>query len=270
MKTATVVFAFASFGASYSSLFFAAPTTGDLALAGGMFITDGHAKLECGQCHIALPDTGSTTSANLKDSEAELCAGCHRGAVEASHPSEFCPARPLPTAFPLDREGRMTCGTCHAFHGETPGLLRTARFGQEFCLSCHELAFFDAMPDKGESLMMSGHLDASSRPWHDVDPYSIRCMTCHDDRIPGRPQVAAVGFSDIAARDTVGGAEHPIGRAYDVAMRSREYQPRNHLADEILLPNGRVGCVSCHVPYSREHGRKPHTRAGLCVECHVM
>ena len=236
------------------------PPAGDAAIGG-------HATLGCGQCHAIDQDRMKPGSNDLVLNHEHVCTECHSGAIEASHPSGFRPMRPLPAAFPLDAGGRMTCATCHVFHDNAPATLRTARIGEPFCRSCHDSEFFDSMTDKGESLLMAGHFDASARLSTNPDPYSLRCMICHDDRAQSSPQLAADGFTDAASSQVAG---HPIGSDYDHAARGHDYRSRSLLANEMLLPNGRVACVSCHVPYSRDHGRGPRTTGGLCQECHIM
>ncbi len=248
---------------------FQAPALNGMELAARL-AASGHAALNCQHCHgLSLGVAQSISGQPIVDQE-RLCTGCHGGATVAGHPSGFHPERPLSTAFPLDRDGRMTCSTCHALHGDDPGLLRVSSTGEDFCRSCHDAGFFDSMPDKGESLLMSAHFDAWSRSSASLDPYSQRCIICHDDRMPSGRQVAALGQSDAPAGPAPRGANHPIGADYDEAARSGSYRPRSALADEMLLPNGRVGCVSCHVPYSQDHARKPRTENGLCLDCHAL
>ncbi len=268
-RLATMAAAYVSFGFLLALIVFKAPGINSMEPASWV-TTDGHAILDCEQCHTASPGAAQPISAALIADQEHLCTGCHRGATKAAHPSGFHPNRPLSAAFPLDGEGRMTCSTCHTPHGDAPGLLRVAAVGESFCQSCHDTGFFDSMPDKGESLLMSGHFDAWSRSWTNLDPYSLRCMICHDDRTPSSRQVVSAGFSDFSALPSFRGAEHPIGADYDNLARNGDYRPRSHLAEEMLLPKGRVGCVSCHVPYSRDHARQPRTKNGLCQECHAM
>jgi len=248
-----------------------------------------HGHLSCAQCHRGIPaqapaqaraqDQDGAGSTTLRAGEARLCAECHPGAIEASHPIGFVPDHRLPAAFPLAADGTMTCSTCHDVHGTTPRLVRLGENRDpsdtsSLCLSCHDAAFFEAMPDGGESLHMSGHLDASGIPWSSIDPYSVQCMTCHAERAPtpGGQFAMAAQIASAAPNNWFGGPSdnHPIGADYTEAVRFGDFRPQAVLADEILLPKGHVGCVSCHVPYTREHGRKPRTTSGLCLECHAL
>lgn len=216
----------------------------------------GHADIGCTDCHL----TAEGGAGSLLSSQESLCAGCHRGAVEASHPSGFAPARALSAQFPLDAAGHMTCGTCHDIHGDGPRLLRGPT-GRAFCLECHDGAFFAGMIDGGESVLGFGHLAAGPLPpGGGLDPYSTRCIDCHADQAPA----AGVTPAGLDA------SNHPLARDYHSAAAAGGFRAPNLLADGILLPGGNVGCVSCHVPYDREHGRLPATRAGLCAECHEL
>lgn len=213
-----------------------------------------HPEAACTDCHAAADGGG------LMATQEALCGGCHRGGVEASHPSGFVPMRNLPAAFPLDDAGRMTCSTCHDFHGKRPALLR-ATHGDRFCLGCHDDAFFAAMADGGEALLGFGHLAAGPFPdGGGLDPYSTRCVDCHID------QALTAGVTPAGLNST----SHPVARDYHSAATSSGYRDPSLLADGILLPGGNVGCVSCHLPYSRDHGGQPQTRAGLCAECHEL
>jgi len=213
-----------------------------------------HPDAACADCHGAADGGGG-----LIATQETLCGSCHRGGVEASHPSGFVPARNLPAAFPLDDAGRMTCSTCHDFHGKRPALLR-ATHRDNLCLGCHDKQFFAAMADGGLSLLGFGHLAAGPFPaGGGLDPYSTRCVDCHADEAP------AAGVTPASL-----GAVHPLALDYHTAAAFGGYRDPNLLAEGILLPGGNVGCVSCHLPYDREHGRQPRTRAGLCAECHEL
>lgn len=212
-----------------------------------------HPEAACTDCH-ARANGGALIAI-----QETLCGDCHRGGVEASHPSGFVPARNLPSAFPRDAVGRMTCSTCHDFHGKRPALLR-ATHGDRFCLGCHDGRFFARMADGGQSILGFGHLAAGPFPGGGgLDPYSTRCVDCHAEEAP------STGITPASLGDN-----HPVARDYHTAAALGGYRDPDLLAEGILLPGGNVGCVSCHVPYDSEHGRQPQTRAGLCAECHEL
>lgn len=218
--------------------------------------TADHADMACADCH----QTADGANGLLRSRQESLCGNCHRGAVEASHPSGFAPARGLPARFPLGLDGAMTCSTCHDIHGEQPDLLR-GNGSRALCLGCHDTRFFAEMADGGESLLGFGHLAARPFPADGgLDPYSTRCVDCHIDQAP-TAGVTQAGLNS---------SNHPVARDYHSAARSGGYRDPSQLADGILLPGGQIGCVSCHLAYSRDHGGQPQTRAELCAECHEL
>jgi predicted CXXCH cytochrome family protein len=184
--------------------------------------------------------------------QAPSCAGCDADPGPVGHPVDFRPYRALPEQFPLDERGLMTCRTCHV-----AGLGVGAPAA---CVECHTDAFFDAMPDDGLSLEQRAHLP-SYAPFGGlpVDGYSLRCMTCHDEQLAGPARAGA--------RDS-----HPIGAKYEDRLRYGGYRPASFLPAEVMLPEGRVGCVSCHQAYAARHGALvlPQAGTGLCAACHQL
>jgi hypothetical protein len=122
------------------------------------------------------------------------------------------------------------------------------------------------MPDRGLSLFASPHLDVGGTDQSGLDPISARCLGCHDNEAVMASSEPLFG----AAAHFAGPSSHPVGRGYREAAAYGGYRATEALSAEILLPGGTVGCISCHVPFSREHARQPRTRAGLCLECHEM
>ena len=229
--------------------------------------TGAHVGSACQGCRVdTLPESQITAHTALGADERS-CTSCHAGAATASHPVGFVPGRALPDAFPLGDGGAMTCGTCHDLRTGAPGLLRATADGEHMCLSCHETAFFADLPDPVRAFMFSGHLDTRGHSAAGIDAYSLRCMVCHADRGPTSRRTASI--SNALPYDA-GQNNHSIGVDYDEAARTGGYEPITVLPDEVFLPEGRVGCVSCHVPYSRKHGRRPQTRTGLCLSCHAL
>jgi predicted CXXCH cytochrome family protein len=96
-----------------------------------------HAMLDCRDCHVVGADGAPMVPIELVGTQEAICGMCHRDAIEASHSTGFVPKRPLPKAYPLDREGRLTCSTCHELHGQAAVLLRAGEPGRDFCGPCH-------------------------------------------------------------------------------------------------------------------------------------
>lgn len=214
-------------------------------------------------------DSGSTTIAaidalTLDRTLGRQCSECHQNAVEVSHPTDFTPRRTLPREFPLSRNGEMTCNTCHIAHEGGPGRLRVAASGQEFCLSCHSAGFFAQMRDRGQSVLALGHASARPRTTARIDAYSSQCIVCHTEN-------ASYAGDGITAqrswRNASGSSNHPIGSDYARVASSRGFWQAAMLPEEVLLPNGKVSCVSCHAGYSKEHGKLLRPES-LCLDCH--
>lgn len=221
----------------------------------------------CAGCHMADVETTTGNASMLIASQEQLCGQCHANALKMSHPSGLTP--PLsyifPADYPRDWKGDLTCSTCHEVHSDLPGKLRGTLAGRDMCLACHGQAFFDAMRDGGESVMLSGHLGiADSQNWQTLDSYSVQCMECHSNR--GDVQV------DPNSVVRHGSQNHPVGRNYAEAELSGSYTPAAELPKTIQLPNGMVSCVSCHETFTKDHGKviTSGITKSLCFECHDL
>lgn len=223
----------------------------------------------CVLCHVAK-DVTEANALVLNASQEKLCGTCHAQAILVSHPSGFVPKRVLAKEYPLDWKGELTCSSCHKVHGTQAGLMRTSAKGSGFCLSCHDKNFFDAMPDRGASLSNAGHMEArESTPGVDLDPFSLQCMSCHDEQASNNQ----VGISAQGVmRHVSSSVNHPIGRSYKAAATYGGYRPIDQLPKAVLLPDGKVGCVSCHEGYSKKHGGlvTSNTQTELCLICHDL
>jgi predicted CXXCH cytochrome family protein len=226
---------------------------------------------DCGACHLSGSNVDPAQASKLVASQESLCVKCHQRAVEVSHPSGFAPKRSLPPEYPLDWKGDLTCSTCHLTHGSEPGMLRGKKRAKDFCLSCHDQAFFSRMKDAGTSLVISGHLDIGrGRGTIDIDAHSLHCLGCHAGSHSGGGTVSVSRGGVV--RHSSGSAPHPIGRSYRDASRRGGLHPEHQLAQKkIMLSDGKVSCVSCHEAYKQEHGKLVVTldRSALCLTCHA-
>jgi len=223
----------------------------------------------CATCHLAGSDTNSTNAAQLTRSQEALCGGCHPGALTVAHPTGFPAARPLPAEYPLDWKGDVTCSTCHEIHGTRAGRLHGDKRHKALCLSCHEAVFFERMVDAGLSLQRSGHIAAAVEQVSGVelDPYSLHCLGCHSDKIRGGS--VTVDQRGVL-RHASGSVNHPIGTHYPGNRPSARFHPAASLRPQVLLPEGRLSCVTCHEGYAETHGALVMSNHGsaLCLECH--
>ncbi len=225
----------------------------------------------CAVCHLAGSNTVAANAHQLLSSQEQICGACHEDALRLSHATGFTPDRILPSEYPVDWKGDVTCSTCHDIHSARPGLLRGDKRGRDLCMSCHDSSFFAAMPDSGASIISNGHLDArSNKELVGVDAFSIQCLGCHSANADGGPVVGIDPQGLVRHAD--GAMNHPIGINYETAARYGGYRSRMQLSKAIMLPDGRVGCVSCHQGYTQEHGKLviASQGSGLCFECHDL
>lgn len=229
------------------------------------------AGMGCGDCHLAGKDVTAAQASKLMASQEVLCgSACHPKAVQISHPSGLVPKAKLPAEYPVDWKGDLTCSTCHLVHATGPGQLRGDKRGKDMCQACHDVAFFANMKDLGTSIVQSGHLSAGITLGNiELDPFSLHCLGCHSDNFsaPG----VNVDRNGIL-RHASGGNNHPIGRRYRESVRFGGYRPERTLSKSIVLPDGKISCVSCHQAYNRNHGKlvMANNRSSLCFQCHDL
>lgn len=228
---------------------------------------------DCGRCHAS--ETRGFVSAALVEDEPALCISCHLGIWRStSHPIGMVPTEVLPREFPVDGAGRVGCRTCHHVHadqdGKQHGGLRSEALGSAFCLNCHELSFFDQMVDGGSSLLPFGHVSTGAMDeLGEVDILSAGCLACHDGG------VSPVSWVNSAAIHTAPGtpaSSHPVGVDYATSASFGGYRDAFLLPSEMLLPNGKVSCVSCHAVYVADHGAPvvSMSESRLCFSCHDL
>ena len=93
-------------------------------------------KQDCTICHVVHR---SVMKELLKRPLPELCTECHPDRTGGGeHRIGMKPALTVPDNLPLDKQGEITCITCHAPHGEGgfPKMLR--KNPAELCISCHK------------------------------------------------------------------------------------------------------------------------------------
>ncbi len=97
------------------------------------------------------------------------------------------------------------------------------------------LGFFVAMPAHGAQGMVG--LGGAR-----LDPASNKCVRCHEGILSGTM------VSHLVA------AEHPVGVDYAELSRINSSLVKPKALDKaIRLVDGRISCVTCHVPYDRNN-----------------
>ena len=246
-----------------------------LAAAGALYAVVGGGgahldKSDCAQCHLAGKGVTAQQANLLLGTQEALCGKCHPSAILVSHPTGFQPKTVPPAGFPLDWKGDLTCSTCHEIHGSGHGLMRGALVGKQLCLACHPADFFTAMRDGGASLTL-GHLASGIDPKAPaLDAYSRKCMECHGAN--ANPRLATSIDRNGVLRHAGQTVNHPIGAVYQKAVAFGGYRQKAAVERRLLLPDGKVSCVSCHAGFQKEHGKLvlAMTASKLCFECHNL
>jgi predicted CXXCH cytochrome family protein len=171
----------------------------------------------------------------------------------------------------------LTClaeiGTAHAEDGRCTYSTQLALPGQRGIYSAQIRRIKDA------AISAYGEMNSDSITFMfkgeriELDPISFDCITCHDGI---SAPLHDIRFKNDARRagniQTVMGP-HPIGMHYGSASYAKPGSLRDQgsLNDDMVLVNGRVGCLSCHNPLNPE---QKHLIVGLdqsqlCLTCHV-
>ncbi|NIQ94963.1 MAG: hypothetical protein GWN87_12715 [Desulfuromonadales bacterium] len=229
----------------------------------------------CEDCHLGETGDGEQVFVDEIDT---LCRECHDVARTNSHPSGMVVERELPPEFPLDIEGQMTCATCHdpclEPSSDNPHLLRSYADEDDFCSCCHEGATICA-GDNGIIFELT-HAKAftpASNESGSVDHVSADCIPCHDDG-SGGPLAEYSLHSSVSSLDSNEvHTYHPVGQDYAaISVYNTRLRSIDDLSPLVSLVEGKVGCASCHNPYSEEvqflvfNNRK----SSLCQECHLL
>jgi predicted CXXCH cytochrome family protein len=192
--------------------------------------------------------------------------------------------------MPLDSRARITCLTCHEApeSSDSPdhadlGLKRSLQrpSGIEFCAKCHT--------KMGGTLLEVSHWRSSARahlgsinPQSErfqtfeqriggIDAESRACLSCHDNISVTIPLPNETARQKQERRKTM--SDHPIGMDYQYAALRKNRRYNSLLTDQqIRLFDGRLGCGSCHSPYSqlKDNLVMPNIRGALCRRCHNM
>jgi len=240
-------------------------------------------------CFLVCAAVPITTFAGRPGGSRDLASRLRAGPGIANHPVGVLPspAVTIPSGWPLAIDGSLACTTCHAalpsFDGQNSPNLRGSRQSEDgsraFCMNCHHeqtsatragmhwLAMSRAhvMPDSDDGRVSGGG---------SLDRASVTCLECHDGVTA--PDAAYEtnwnrGTSDVGDRSR----NHPIGVPYPHAGARRKEVPLRSVAslpESVRLPEGTVGCLSCHNLYDSSPSRLsvPIEGSRLCLTCHQM
>jgi predicted CXXCH cytochrome family protein len=230
---------------------------------------------KCVMCHTTMPDKDTTTRDLLFVDEIDrLCDKCHTINKQKSHPINVRPNKDIPLKAHLDKNGLLTCTSCHDVHkedktsidSELSGLMWGHVKGRAFCALCHNKEAL-ASDWRHQTALPYAHANgkllqapAGAR----LDKFSTECLSCHDGTLSKTPQVEV---TQGVWQHGSGQESHPIGVEYP---RSGDFQYPESLPGEIRLFDGKVGCLSCHEMYSKENNKLAlnNNRSRLCFSCH--
>lgn len=204
---------------------------------------------ECALCHFRWIDTfyidgrGSDLvdyTTERYEANQEMCFSCHDGSVMDSRHKVFDgkyyghkagavppPYMRVPTIFPLDKDGKLQCSTCHTAHG-TPS---------------------------GPGVKDSVFLRMSNRN-------SAMCRACHTDKDGGLPAgnhpIDKTDFEIPKSLITLGGKE---GSQHNQLICESCHTAHGSRNESFLLKTGKDSglCLECHPaknPISAEGGKK--------------
>jgi predicted CXXCH cytochrome family protein len=245
-----------------------------------------HTFKECYSCHVSKDSSGAMTR-EMAGPVTPLCGACHEKTLSEGymHPVDIRPARVvIPADMPLSSYGEIMCATCHDIHADfvtpygTPShYLRRQEAGKAFCRICHGESTALSQGHKaslGEAHFRSRYVAADSL--QELDPMSRNCVSCHDGTFAASITIRAGTWTHENNFMRHDQGSHPIGIDYETARLSRgrktDLRPLSLVDRRIRFFNGKVGCGSCHDPYSTLYKKLVMTdeNSKLCASCHVI
>jgi predicted CXXCH cytochrome family protein len=243
-----------------------------------------HAFKECISCHYTEKGR-SSVSRRLRAPVTQLCTdACHRTVLTQGymHPVNVTPQKiPVPADLPLSPDGEIVCSTCHDIHmdyrtryGELSHYLRRGERGKAFCRICHKRAGTGHGTYLGEAHFQARYVVTDSS--QEIDPLSKNCISCHDGSFASSPTIMAGSWThekSLVANDR---GSHPIGIDYEACRmrqgRKTDLKPISSVDWRIRFFQGKLGCGSCHDPYSLIPKRlvMSDKRSQLCLSCHLI
>ena len=163
-----------------------------------------------------------------------------------------------------------TCGACHTPHRDQPPKAAplwdpAADLTRTFGRATDRAVSTNARERLGEQSALPG---SGTR----------MCLRCHDgtvakETIAGVSRARFVNKQNPSLFDAVhGGTDHPVGIEYPLFKKG--YRPVTSVVAKgtVVLPQGRVECISCHDPHNTAGAAHmlvtANTRSALCLTCH--
>ncbi len=145
-----------------------------------------------------------------------------------------------------------------------------------FCARCHTDGDTQSAAGMHWLAVGSAHIYSEKDTRHfggGLDRGSKRCLGCHDG--VNASDAGTSGRTHGTARYWDQRRNHPVGVPYPTSGQHRSgssYTPAALIPDHVRLPNGQVGCVSCHDLYAQRDDLLTMSNRGsaLCLTCHAM
>jgi predicted CXXCH cytochrome family protein len=246
-----------------------------------------HAFKDCSSCHV-LSNPSGASARQMTGPVTPLCSKCHAKTLSEGymHPVDVRPEHVMiPSDMPLslDPSGELMCGTCHDVHSDystpygTPTqFLRRQERGKAFCKICH--GNVDALSKGHTSSLGEAHFRSqyiASDSGQELDPMSQNCVSCHDGTYASSVSIKSGTWTHGESFMDNDNGSHPVGIDYESARfnrgRKTDLLPTSMVDSRIRFFNGKVGCGSCHDPYSSLSKQlvMSDEKSKLCFSCHI-
>ena len=245
-----------------------------------------HAFKQCSSCHVSEDPSGASAR-DMIEPLTVLCGKCHDKIFTEgyTHPVDVRPNLVrIPADMPLSPSGEIVCSTCHDVHSDdftpygTPShFLRRQESGRDYCKICH--GNLDVLSRGHKASLGEAHFRSQyivTDPRRGLDPMSANCVSCHDGSFASSVNIQAGTWRHSKSFIQHDQGSHPVGADYEAVRANRgsktDLRPIFEVDRRIRFFNGKVGCGSCHDPYSKipkqlvmsdEHSK-------LCLACHIV
>jgi predicted CXXCH cytochrome family protein len=245
-----------------------------------------HAFKSCSSCHVFTNPSGDRAH-ELTEPVTFLCKRCHERSLSEGymHPVNIKPVDVVvPQDMPLSRYRQIVCTTCHDVHADyfTPygtrsHFLRRQESGKAFCKICHDN--LDALSRGHTASLGEAHFRSQNvvtDPSQHIDAMSMNCLTCHDGTYGSSVSSQAGIWKHEQGSLRHDQSSHPIGIDYEAARAQRgsktDLRPMLSVDRRIRFFLGKVGCGSCHDPYSTSYKKLviSDENSKLCFSCHIV
>ncbi len=247
-----------------------------------------HAFTQCSSCHIQPnPAKSGAEAREMNAPITEICNKCHEKGLSEGymHPYDVKPQRVfIPADMPLSPSGELTCSTCHDVHADytTPygaptHFLRRGESGEAFCKICHgnlNALSSGHSASLGEAHFRSQYVVTDSS--QEIDAMSRNCISCHDGTYATSVTIRVGTWKHQMGFMRHDQNSHPIGIDYESVRINRgaktDLRPMDIVDPRIKFFNGKIGCGSCHDPYSTipQQLVMSDENSKLCFACHIV